>query len=180
MSIPTGTSVRIQRPLTKLWDTTGVVISSDAKRDYQVRTTSGRVYRRNRRFIRPDKLPHTEAPSNPDPSDKPLSPIQDKPKRTRGPRRRPTPSTVPPRRSARLAHRSLPRPVDPSTPSKNNKITWLQVLNIVPYAQIQMYNFEEDTFKPKRNHACPSPLTLLMTHVSNLNSKPVNTVSDLR
>ena len=78
--IPAGTPFRIQHPLTKLLDTTGVVISSDAKRDYQVRTTSGHVYRRNRRFIRPDKLPRTKTLSDPDPPDKPESPTREKPK----------------------------------------------------------------------------------------------------
>ena len=90
--IPTGTPVRIQHPLSKLWDTTGIVISSD-KRDYQVKTTSGRTYRRNRRFIRPYKLPHTETLNDPDPPDKPESPPRRNPKRTRGSGCRPTPST---------------------------------------------------------------------------------------
>ncbi len=45
--------VRIQDPVTKLWDKTGVVISRGHHRDYRVRLPSGRCYWRNRRFLRP-------------------------------------------------------------------------------------------------------------------------------
>merc|ERR1711911_111585 len=78
---------------------------------------SGRTYRRNRRFIRPYKLPHTETLNDPDPTDKPESPPRRNPKRTRSSRRHPAPSTVPPRRSARLAKQPVRRLANSPSPT---------------------------------------------------------------
>ena len=47
-----GNHVLIQHHLTKQWDTPGVIIDVGANRDYLIKTTSGRIYRRNRRFLR--------------------------------------------------------------------------------------------------------------------------------
>jgi len=47
-----GTRVRIQDPITKLWSATGVVVAIGQRRDYYVKLPSGRVYWRNRRFLR--------------------------------------------------------------------------------------------------------------------------------
>ena len=45
--------VRIQDPLSHLWDKVGIVMGIGRSRDYQVRLPSGRVWWRNRRFLRP-------------------------------------------------------------------------------------------------------------------------------
>ena len=47
-----GTHVAVQNPKTKLWDTYGVVISIGPHRQYHVKTASGNVLKRNRRFLR--------------------------------------------------------------------------------------------------------------------------------
>ncbi|KAK4289628.1 hypothetical protein Pmani_037421 [Petrolisthes manimaculis] len=47
-----GTTVRVQHPVTKRWDTVGTVMGIGRSRDYHVRTPSGRVLWRNRRFLR--------------------------------------------------------------------------------------------------------------------------------
>lgn len=63
-SLSVGQSVRIQDPTSLRWDKVGVVMSRGRSRDYEVRLPSGRVYWRNRRFLRPinhpgkDPLPH--------------------------------------------------------------------------------------------------------------------------
>lgn len=46
-----GSHVLIQHPETKRWSTTGVIVES-AGRDYLVKTASGKIFRRNRRFLR--------------------------------------------------------------------------------------------------------------------------------
>ena len=45
--------VLIQNPRTKLWDRTGEVTAVGRHRDYVVKMPSGRIYWRNRRFLRP-------------------------------------------------------------------------------------------------------------------------------
>ena len=47
-----GCCVWIQNPISKKWDTTGTVVEIGKHRDYHVRTPSGKVYWRNRRFLR--------------------------------------------------------------------------------------------------------------------------------
>ena len=46
-------SVLLQDPKTGLWDRTGAIVGIGNRRDYLVRLPSGRVYWRNRRYIRP-------------------------------------------------------------------------------------------------------------------------------
>ena len=53
-SFPVGAKVRIQDHVSKRWDKTGVVISIGKHRDCRVKLPSGRVYWRNRRFLKPD------------------------------------------------------------------------------------------------------------------------------
>lgn len=65
-SLSVGVHVRIQNPDTRRWDKVGVVMgrSTNRTRDYEVKLPSGRVWWRNRRFLRPipdpsaDSLPH--------------------------------------------------------------------------------------------------------------------------
>lgn len=47
-----GSNVLIQHPTTKYWSTPGVVIEVGDNRDYLIKTSAGRVFRRNRRFLR--------------------------------------------------------------------------------------------------------------------------------
>ena len=47
-----GTWVRMQNPTTKKWDMSGVVIGIGPYRKYSIRTTSGRVFERNRRHLK--------------------------------------------------------------------------------------------------------------------------------
>ena len=49
-----GAPVRIQNPDSKHWDKCGIIISVGRNRDYRVKLPSGRVYWRNRRFLRTD------------------------------------------------------------------------------------------------------------------------------
>ena len=49
-----GTQVRLQNPITKKWDRVGVIIGIGRHRNYRVKLPSGRVYWRNRRFMKPD------------------------------------------------------------------------------------------------------------------------------
>ena len=51
--LKTGTSVRIQDPKTKRWTQSGTIISGGAHRDYKITLPNGRIYWRNRKFIRP-------------------------------------------------------------------------------------------------------------------------------
>ena len=47
-----GTQVRIQDPSTRLWDKIGEVVAIGSRRTYRIKLPSGRVYWRNRRFLR--------------------------------------------------------------------------------------------------------------------------------
>ena len=47
-----GDNVRIQDPRSKRWELTGIIVSVEPHRSYLIKTPSGRVYHRNRRFIR--------------------------------------------------------------------------------------------------------------------------------
>ena len=82
-----GAEVRVQHPTTKKWDRVGVIIGIGQHRDYHVKLPSGRVYWRNRRFLRsscgappnedatndePDDIDHDGAPTcRPQPPDGP-------------------------------------------------------------------------------------------------------------
>ena len=48
-----GTTVDIQHPRTKLWSASGKIVAIDPNRNYMVKLPSGRVYWRNRCFLRP-------------------------------------------------------------------------------------------------------------------------------
>lgn len=52
-SLSVGQSVRIQDPTSQRWDKVGVIMGCGRTRDYEVRLPSGRVWWRNRRFLRP-------------------------------------------------------------------------------------------------------------------------------
>ena len=47
-----GAHVLIQHPATKCWSTPGIIIEKGPNRDYLVKSSAGRIYRRNRRFLR--------------------------------------------------------------------------------------------------------------------------------
>ena len=83
--------VRVQDPVTKRWDRVGVVMGRGKTRDYLIKTSSGRVLWRNRRFIRavphPTPDPAVELHYNSD------SASQDNPAPN---------ATPPPRRSTRI------------------------------------------------------------------------------
>lgn len=51
--IPMGSHVRIQNSQTKLWDSTGLIVSCGKSCDYRIRLPSGRCLWRNRRYLRP-------------------------------------------------------------------------------------------------------------------------------
>ena len=63
-SLRVGDHVRVQNPNTRRWDKVGIVMGRGRTRDYEVRLPSGRVWWRNRRFLRAipdpsvDPLPH--------------------------------------------------------------------------------------------------------------------------
>ena len=52
-----GQHVRLQDPKTHRWDKVGLVMGCGKARTYEVRVPSGRVYWRNRRFLRPVPTP---------------------------------------------------------------------------------------------------------------------------
>ena len=115
--IPVGTRVRVQHPLTKLWDATGTIISSNNKRDYRIMMSSGRIYWRNRKYVRPTTSGHYQThqcASNPE---QPPESSKRTPTSTTSSRRRTTRTLEPPRRSARLARHTSLRPTIPSTSS---------------------------------------------------------------
>ena len=57
-----GAEVRIQHPTSKRWDATGTVIAVGRNRDYRIKSPSGVIYWRNRRFLR-------QIPAQPEPPD---------------------------------------------------------------------------------------------------------------
>nr|XP_027227387.1 uncharacterized protein LOC113819345 [Penaeus vannamei] len=65
--IPLGTDARIQNHSTKRWDATGIIVGVGRKRDYLIKTPSGRIFWRNRRFLLPvpPPLPSAQPPHNP-------------------------------------------------------------------------------------------------------------------
>ena len=62
--ITLGSRVDVQDPRTKLWSSSGIVVAVGKNRDYDVKLPSGRVYRRNRRFLRPVVPALPPSPSN--------------------------------------------------------------------------------------------------------------------
>ena len=50
-----GTNVRLQNPISKLWDRVGTVVGIGRTRDYFVKLPCGKVMWRNRKYIRPTK-----------------------------------------------------------------------------------------------------------------------------
>jgi hypothetical protein len=50
--LPVGTPIVLQDTRSKKWDKYGVVVEIGPNRDYLVKLVSGRLFRRNRRFIR--------------------------------------------------------------------------------------------------------------------------------
>ena len=47
-----GDRMLLQHPHSKLWATSGVIVEVGPNRDYLIKTTSGRIFRRNRRLLR--------------------------------------------------------------------------------------------------------------------------------
>ena len=97
-ALTVGTHVLIQHPETKRWATTGVVVENDG-RDYLVKTAAGKIFRRNRRFLRRcvpvvsyQHPPAAAIPPEPHPEPRP-APVP-------GPAQ-PVQPDAPPRRSAR-------------------------------------------------------------------------------
>lgn len=54
--------VRVQDPTTKRWDKVGTVMGIGKSRDYLVKMPSGRIWWRNRRFLRPSMSPSKDLP----------------------------------------------------------------------------------------------------------------------
>lgn len=97
-----GNHVIIQHPISKLWDTPGIVVEVGQHRDYLIKSPAGRIFRRNRRFLR-RRIPTFPAPANPPPQVivPPPEPAQDQQNQP-DPILQPGPtSPPPPRRSAR-------------------------------------------------------------------------------
>ena len=111
--IPVGTRVRVQHPLTKLWDTTGTIISSNKKRDYRIMMSSGRIYWRNRRYVRPTTPGHYQTHESTSNSKQSPESSKRTPTSTTSSHRHPTRTLEPPRRSARLARHTSLRPTIP-------------------------------------------------------------------
>jgi hypothetical protein len=114
--IPPGTAVRVQDPASKRWDRCGVVILIGNRRDYRVKMQSGRVYWRNRRFLRIDYTQPSSVVAPPQPDGTAVEASEDVAEQTidqppvapttsnrRGRRRVQFDMQQPPRRSARLA-----------------------------------------------------------------------------
>jgi hypothetical protein len=81
-----GNHVLIQHPVTKCWSTPGIIIEVGDHRDYLVKTPAGRIFRRNRRFLRrripamPSSLlpatPSAPSPAAPGPAPQVAEPAQ--------------------------------------------------------------------------------------------------------
>ena len=84
--LPLGTRVVVQDPRTKLWSTTGTVVAIGAHRDYYVKLPSGRVFWRNRRFLRPLITAVPPDPALPTPTPTP-APTRRSSRRRQRPRR---------------------------------------------------------------------------------------------
>ena len=73
--LPIGTRVFIQDVRSKKWSTTGEVIAKGERRSYDVRLDNGKVWTRNRRFLRPKTIRFDDEPTPRSGSQTP-SPIQ--------------------------------------------------------------------------------------------------------
>ena len=51
-TLPIGTNVRVQEPISKLWSLVGTIVAIGRYRAYRVKFASGSVLWRNRRFLR--------------------------------------------------------------------------------------------------------------------------------
>ena len=69
-----GQHVRVQDPTSHRWDKVGVVMGRGRSRDYELRLPSGRVWWRNRRFLRPVPPPSANVIS---PPQSPVAPCSD-------------------------------------------------------------------------------------------------------
>ena len=96
-----GDNVRIQDPTSKRWDKVAIVMGQGKSRDYIVRTTTGRVMWRNRRFLRTIPAPKSEVVDEVSPDT--LTPVT--PSHPSRRRRDNTTHAEPSRRSQRLARR---------------------------------------------------------------------------
>ena len=65
-TLSVGTFVRIQDPATKVWNRTGYIVWQGRSRDYRVKTPSGRVLWRNRRYLRPAAEPQPKEEAHPE------------------------------------------------------------------------------------------------------------------
>lgn len=92
--IERGRRVRLQDPLSKKWDSEGIIIAVGRRRDYKIQLPNGRIHWRNRRLVRPHEG-DLEAPDEPEEM-RPASDGTPPP-----PPEEPTSSTPPPRRSQR-------------------------------------------------------------------------------
>jgi hypothetical protein len=108
-----GDSVRVQDADSKRWDKQGIIVSVGESRDYRVKMQSGRIYWRNRKFLRlvypplaTDADPAAPSPAidtNPE-EPGPLPP----PDHSSNQRRRRVNFDLPPRRSNRNRHPKVP------------------------------------------------------------------------
>lgn len=61
-----GQTVRIQDPVTKRWRQTGMIIDFGVnEREYRVKADNGRIYRRNRKFLKPEFVKAEPPPAQP-------------------------------------------------------------------------------------------------------------------
>ena len=67
-----GQRLLIQDPRSGLWDRVGVITAVGRRRDYLVRLPSGRIYWRNRRYLRPQRTLISESVPAPTPGSQPL------------------------------------------------------------------------------------------------------------
>ena len=65
-----GTKVAVQDHRTRKWDKYGTIVEVGRNRDYMIRLASGRVWRRNRRFLRRRYAVANPDPPNPVPNPK--------------------------------------------------------------------------------------------------------------
>ena len=84
-----GTTVRVQDPRTKLWDSIATIISIGKHRTYRVRLPSGRVLWRNRRFLRISQPASASPATTPPLSDNKQEPTSTGPRRSTRPRHTP-------------------------------------------------------------------------------------------
>ena len=103
----TGSSVVVQNPSTKLWDIYGVIVDVGPYRRYYVKTMSGRVLVRNRRFLR-RRVPLAPVATKPSSITTPPPPQSTEPLPTVTPPVRQAPTTLPNPTAARPPPRRAP------------------------------------------------------------------------